>query len=441
MKDSPHHLEAEYAIIGSFFHYSDEAIKYIEFLKPEHFFIKRHQAIIQAILDLALEDKPVDLVNAIDKLKSSKNYDAFETREQIENCLKYATHPENIKTHIKIVTKYWNLRKVKKACDLISLKSKEVKEDEIDDLLAEAQTTFIEIYESNKIKGPKTIDILVKNTFSKLDKISSGEETNLNILTGFKDFDKITSGFKPSHLIVLAARPGMGKTSLVLNIAMNSAFNQNKQVVIFSLEMSEDDITQRMLSIHCQVPSTHFGDALFTKEELEKLYFEARIFETKKIIVDETEKISILDLANQCRKIKRDTGSCDLIIIDYLQLMTVSNLNTKEGREREISIISGSLKALAKELNCTVLACAQLNRNVETRADKRPKTSDLRESGSIEQDADLVFFIYRDEVHNKDSLDKGTAELIIGKNRYGAMDTVRLTFKPQYTSFHNYTNT
>jgi replicative DNA helicase len=439
-QDLPHILEAEYSIIGSFFHDPEEAIKCVELLNPKYFFVKRHQVIIQTIVNLTLESQPCDLVTVLEKLRSSEHASLFENAEQIQKFLTYATHPENIKTHLENVKKYWELREVIKICETLMLKGKEVKETNIDVFLEEAEKVFMNISDSRKFEGLIPSSSIVKETILQIEKVSIGEEKNFGISSGFKDFDNITAGFQASDLVILAARPAMGKTALVLNMAMHSVFIEKKQVAIFSLEMSRIQIMQRMLSIASQVHSIRFRDGKFSKEELERLFFEAPRFQTTKLMIDDTPSLSLFDLNARCRKMKREQGACDLIIIDYLQLMTLGKLNVKDNREREISMISMSLKALAKELDCAVLACSQLNRNLENRADKRPKTSDLRESGSIEQDADLVFFIYRDEVYNKDTLDKGIAELIIGKNRHGPIDTVRLSFLSEYTSFHNLAN-
>jgi replicative DNA helicase len=230
----------------------------------------------------------------------------------------------------------------------------------------------------------------------------------------------------------------MGKTSLALNFAANAVFLHQKTVAFFSLEMSNAQLMQRMLATAAKIESHKFRDGKMTSEELGRLYPEAASFQTDKLLLDDSPGISIIDLASRCRKVKREKGALDMVIVDYLQLMSAhTSSKGSQNREREISIISMGLKSLAKELSCPVIALSQLNRGLEQRPDKRPRPSDLRESGSIEQDADQILFVYRDEVYNKDSPDKGIAEIIIGKNRHGSIDTVKLAFQSSFTSFHN----
>ena len=333
--------------------------------------------------------------------------------------------------------KYWELRLIIETCHAIVEKAKNVVGANITDFLQYAEQAFIRLSDSRVNLGLKSASEIVKETVLSLEELIKNPGKVTGIPSGFIDLDKITAGFQPSDLIILAGRPAMGKTGLALNIAAHAIFQYKKRVAFFSLEMSNQQIMQRILSTMAKIESHKFRNGKMTSDDLERLYPQVSSLQHDNLLIDDTPALSITELSSRCRKVKREKGNLDLIIIDYLQLMTVFNAQKNQSREREISIISTGLKALAKELSCPVIALAQLNRGLEQRPDKRPRPSDLRESGSIEQDADLILFIYRDEVYNKESQDKGIAEVIIGKNRHGPIDTVKLAFQSNYTSFHN----
>lgn len=329
------------------------------------------------------------------------------------------------------------MRLVIEACAEIVTRGKKVAGANVDEFLSFAESKFTQLAESRITTGLVPSAHVVRETILELEKLFQNPGKVTGIPSGFTDLDKITAGFQASDLIILAARPAMGKTSLALNFAANAVFLFQKTVAFFSLEMSNSQLMQRMLATAAKIESHKFRDGKMSSDELGRLYPEAASFQTDKLLLDDFG-ISIIDLASRCRKVKREKGSLDMIIVDYLQLMS-ANAPSKgpQNREREISIISMGLKALAKEMSCPVIALSQLNRGLEQRPDKRPRPSDLRESGSIEQDADQILFVYRDEVYNKDSPDKGIAEIIIGKNRHGSTDTVKLAFQSNFTSFHN----
>jgi replicative DNA helicase len=437
-KPLPHSLEAEFAVLGSVFVDPSYAQEHSDLLNPKYFFLQRHQILVEMMIELVGEGIPPDLINVLERLRFKNKDDIFESPDQIQVFLNYATHPENVKFYLQEIKKYWELREVVKTCSDLVFKGRQVAGANVDSFLQEAEKVFIELSQSRTISGLVPSSTIIKETIEGLEELFQNPGGVTGVSSGFVDLDKVTAGFQASDLIILAARPAMGKTSLVLNFGIHAAIHMKRQVAIFSLEMSRVQLMQRFLAMASRIQAIRFRDGKLSAEELERLYPEALQFQTDKLMIDDTPSLSLFDLSSRCRKMMREKGNCDLIIIDYLQLMTVSaNFNSKGNREREISLISMGLKALAKELQCPVIACAQLNRSVETRPDKRPRPSDLRESGSIEQDADLVCFIYRDEVYNKDTLDKGIAEIIIGKNRHGPTDTVKLAFQSEYTSFHN----
>lgn len=350
----------------------------------------------------------------------------------------YGANSENIGYWLDVVKRFWELRLVVDKCSDLATRGRRVAEASVESFLAEAEETFMQLAATRGHSGLTPSSVVVRDTIRELSELMNNPGGMTGVPTGFTDLDTITAGFQPSDLIILAARPAMGKTSLALNFAQFAAIIAKKNVALFSLEMSKHQLMQRMLSTAARIEAHRFRDGKMSAEELHRLYPEAANFNTDTLLIDDTPSISLLDLRSRCRQMKREKGSVDMIIIDYLQLMTVgTNLGSKSSREREVSMISQGLKALAKELSCPVIALAQLNRGLEQRPDKRPRSSDLRESGSIEQDADMIMFIYRDEYYHKDSPDKGIAEVIIGKNRHGPVDTVKLAFQSEFTAFHN----
>jgi replicative DNA helicase len=435
----PYSKEAEQAVLGTILATPSSVLGCTEKLVPEYFFDPSHKIIVSAICDLMLENKPADLTLVYGKLREKGDNLKIGDLEGVRRLLEFNARPELLSYWLDEVKKYWELRSVIEVCAEIVSRGKKVAGANVDEFLGYAESKFMQLAESRITTGLVPASSVLRETILDLEKLFQNPGKVTGVPSGFSDLDKITAGFQPSDLIILAARPAMGKTAIALNFAAHAALKMQKTVAFFSLEMSNSQLMQRMLATAAKIESNKFRDGKLTSEELSRLYPEAALFQTDRLSLDDSPGISIVDLASRCRKLKREKGTLDMIIVDYLQLMSAGIMGGKgsQSREREISIISMGLKSLAKELDCPVIALSQLNRGLEQRPDKRPRPSDLRESGSIEQDADLIFFVYRDEVYNKESPDKGIAEIIIGKNRHGSIDTVKLAFQSNYTSFHN----
>lgn len=434
----PHSREAEQAVLGTILATPSSVFGYTDKLIPDYFFDPQHRLIVSAMRELVAANTPTDITLVYGKLREKGDNLKVGDLEGVRRLLEFNARPELLGYWLDEVKKYWELRIVIEACAEIVVRGKKVAGANVDEFLSYAESKFTQLAESRITSGLITSAQVVRETILDLERIFQSPGKITGIPSGFTDLDKITAGFQASDLIILAARPAMGKTSLALNFAANAVFLHQKSVAFFSLEMSNAQLMQRMLATAAKIESHKFRDGKMTSEELGRLYPEAASFQTDKLLLDDSPGISIIDLASRCRKVKREKGSLDMIIVDYLQLMSANtSFKGSQNREREISVISMGLKALAKELSCPVIALSQLNRSLEQRPDKRPRPSDLRESGSIEQDADQILFVYRDEVYNKDSSEKGIAEIIIGKNRHGATDTIKLAFQSSFTSFHN----
>ncbi|NBO37029.1 replicative DNA helicase [bacterium] len=434
----PHSLEAEVAVIGAVLTNPSSAIEQTEKLVADYFFVETHRIIVDAMRELLFESVPPDLVNVHEKLRFHNRHQAVGDFEGLRQFMHYGANSENVGYWLDVVKRFWELRLVVEKCSDLATRGRRVAEASVESFLAEAEETFMQLAATRGHTGLTPASVVVRDTIQELNNLMNNPGGMTGVPSGFSDLDTITAGFQPSDLIIVAARPAMGKTSLALNFAQNAAIGFKKNVAIFSLEMSKHQLMQRMLSTAARIEAHRFRDGKMSAEELHRLYPEAVNFQTDHLMIDDTPSISLLDLRSRCRQMKREKRSVDMVIIDYLQLMTVgTNLASKSSREREVGMISQGLKALAKELSCPVIALAQLNRGLEQRPDKRPRSSDLRESGSIEQDADMIMFIYRDEYYHTDSPDKGIAEIIIGKNRHGPTDTVKLAFQSEFTAFHN----
>lgn len=435
----PHTQDAERAVIGTILATPASVLGVSEKIVPDYFFDPIHKIIILAIYDLISENKPPEFTLVYNRLREKGDNLKIGDLEGVRVFLEYNARPEFLGYWLDEVKKYWELRTVIEACSEIMAKGKHVAGANVEEFLHYAESKFVAISESRLTSGLAPASKIIDQTLKEFEALFRKEGQITGVSSGFRDLDDITSGFQKSDLIILAARPAMGKTALALNIAHNAVFHSKKNVAFFSLEMSNQQLMQRMLAMAAKIDSNKFRNGKMSTADLEKLYPEVAKFNTDALMFDDTPGISIIDLASRCRKAKRERGNLDLVIVDYLQLMSAGHMNSRgmHNREREISTISVGLKNLAKELNCPVIALSQLNRGLEMRPDKRPRPSDLRESGSLEQDADLILFVYRDEVYNKESPDKGTAEIIIGKNRHGPIETVQLAFQSNYTSFYN----
>lgn len=429
----PHSVEAEQSVIGSMIMDKDAITTATEILDSDDFYRTQYGVLFQAMADLYQEDKPVDVVTLTNKLKEKELPEELAGIEVITELIKAVPTSANVKYYANIVKEKAVLRRLIKITEGITNTCYQAKEP-VEDILQSTEKQVFDIVQNKGAGDFVSIRDIVLNSIESIEAASKSKGTVTGIATGFYDLDYKTAGLQPSDLILVAARPSMGKTAFVLNIAEYAALKSNVTTAIFSLEMSKEQLVKRILSMNSKVDSQAIRTGELQDEDWAKLVESARLIGNSNLIIDDTASISISELRSKCRKFKLE-HNLGLVIIDYLQLMTGSKKN--ESRQQEISEISRSLKALAREINAPVIALSQLSRAVEQRPDKRPMLSDLRESGAIEQDADVVMFIYRDDYYNHDSEEAGISEIIIGKQRNGPIGTVKLAWLSQYTKFAN----
>jgi replicative DNA helicase len=389
----------------------------------------------ESMVELFNEGKPVDLVTLQNRLKEKDVPPEVSSLEFVRDIITTVPTSANVKYYATIVKEKAVLRRLIRVNEEIA-NDCYLGRDPLETILADTEKKIFDLLQSRSSGDFVPIRQVALNVLENIEKASKTKETVTGVPTGFIDLDYKTSGFQPSDFILIAARPSMGKTAFVLNIAQYMAFKKDKAVAIFSLEMSREQLMNRLLSMESKVDSQHLRTGNLKDDEWSKLIESAGMIGESRLMIDDTPGISIGEMRSKCRKYKLEHG-LDIIIIDYLQLMSGSGKSSSESRQQEISDISRSLKALARELNVPVVALSQLSRAVEQRTDHRPMLSDLRESGAIEQDADVVMFIYRDDYYNKDSENKGIAEIIIAKQRNGPIGTVNLVWLPDYTKFAN----
>ena len=430
----PSSLEAEQSVIGSMIMDKDAIISASEILIKEDFPHQQYGTLFETITEQFQAGQPVDLVTLQDKLKEKNVPKEIQSVEFIRDLITSVPTSANIKYYANIVKENAMKRKLIRVTEEIENECYAGKES-IDSIFDKTEHDVFALLSTRQTGDYVPIRQVVMNALEKIEKASQQEGTVTGIPTGFVDLDYRTAGLQPSDLILVAARPSMGKTAFVLNIAQYTAFHQNLAVAIFSLEMSKEQLVNRMFSLESRVDAQALRTGNLSDADWEKLVEGAGVIGDSRLIIDDTPGISISEMRSKCRKYKLDIG-LDLIIIDYLQLMSGSGRGN-ESRQQEISDISRSLKALARELSVPVIALSQLSRAVEQRPDHRPMLSDLRESGAIEQDADVVMFIYRDDYYNKDTDLKGISEIIIAKQRNGPIGTVNLAWLPEYTKFAN----
>lgn len=431
----PHSIEAEQAVIGSMLLDQNVIASAAEILVPQDFYARQYGVLFEAMVELNNEAKPVDLITLQNRLREKDVPPEISSLEFVKDAIGSVETSVNVKQYAQIVADKALLRKIIKTNEEIANTCYAGKES-VDTILESTEKQIFDLVQSRGSSDFVPINQIVINA---LERIEASAKTKGNVTghaTGFLDLDYKTAGMQPSDLVLIAARPSMGKTAFVLNIAEYMAFHDHKCVAIFSLEMSKEQLVNRLFSLESRVDAQQLRTGELKDSDWEKLVESAGVIGNSKLIIDDTASISITEMRSKCRKFKLEHG-LDVVIIDYLQLMTGSG-KRQEGRQQEVSEISRSLKAMARELQVPVLALSQLSRAVEQRPDKRPMLSDLRESGAIEQDADVVMFIYRDDYYNKDSERKGIAEIIIAKQRNGPIGTVDLVWLPEYTKFANY---
>ena len=429
----PNSLEAEQSVIGSMIMDKDAIVSAMEILVKEDFYHQQFGVLFEAMIELYSAGMPVDLVTLQNKLKEKDVPKEISGLEFVRDIVTAVPTSANIKYYCNIVKENAVKRKLIRITESIENECYAGKES-LDSVLNKTEKDVFALLNSRTTGEYVPIRTIVMNALEKIEKASKVSGTVTGIPTGFTDLDYRTAGLQPSDLVLIAARPSMGKTAFVLNIAQHVAFREDMCAAIFSLEMSKEQLVNRLFSLESKVDAQALRTGNLSDADWEKLVEGAGIIGDSKLIIDDTPGISIAELSSKCRKYKLE-HDLKLIIIDYLQLMNGSGRS--ESRQQEVSDISRSLKALARELNVPVIALSQLSRAVEQRPDHRPMLSDLRESGAIEQDADVVMFIYRDDYYNKDTELKGISEIIIAKQRNGPIGTVNLAWLPQYTRFAN----
>ncbi|MGF0034175.1 replicative DNA helicase [Bariatricus sp. SGI.154] len=431
----PHSIEAEQSVVGAMLMDRDAITTASEIISGNDFYQSAYGVIFDSMVELFNEGKPVDLITLQERLKEKDVPAEIASLEFVKDLVTAVPTSANVRYYAEIVANKAVMRKLIKLNEEIANTCYAGKES-LEAILEKTEKSVFELLQKRNTGDFVPIKQVVLNALEKIEKASKSKGTVTGIPTGFIDLDYKLSGLQPSDLVLVAARPSMGKTAFVLNIAQYIAFKKDKSVAIFSLEMSKEQLVNRLFSLESQVDAQALRTGNMKDSDWEKLIEGAGIIGKSKLIIDDTPGISISELRSKCRKYKLEQG-LDVIIIDYLQLMTGSVGKSSESRQQEISEISRSLKGLARELNVPVIALSQLSRAVESRPDKRPMLSDLRESGAIEQDADVVMFIYRDEYYNKDSEFKKQAEIIIAKQRNGPVGTVNLAWLGEYTKFAN----
>ena len=430
----PHSVEAEQSVIGSMIMDRDAIMTASEVITSEDFYQSQYGVLFDAMLELYNEGKPVDLVTLQERLREKDVPPEISSLEFVRDLLDAVPTSANVRHYATIVQEKSMLRKLIKVNEDIA-NTCYLAREKTEDILEETEKKIFDLLQYRSTGDFVPIKQVVLNALDKIEKASKNKGTVTGIPTGFIDLDYKTSGFQPSDLILIAARPSMGKTAFVLNVAQHMAFKEGKTVAIFSLEMSKEQLVNRLFSLESKVDSQALRTGNLTDEDWAKLIEGAAVVGKSNLIIDDTPGISIMDLRSKCRKMKLEYG-LSVVIIDYLQLMSGSGKGG-ENRQQEISEISRSLKALARELNAPVIALSQLSRACETRPDHRPMLSDLRESGAIEQDADVVMFLYRDDYYNKDTDMPNIAEVIIAKQRNGPIGTIQLMWRPELTKFAN----
>lgn len=429
----PQSIEAEQSVVGSMIIDQEAILIASEIITGEDFYNRQYGVIFDAMVELYNEEKPVDLVTLQERLKAKNVPPEVSSLEYVQELMAMVPTSANVKYYAGIVSEKALLRRLIKTTEEIANRCYSG-QDQVETVLEDTEKQIFDLLQKRNSENYVPISQVVMDALEQIQAAARMKGAVTGIPSGFIDLDYKTAGFQPSDLILVAARPSMGKTAFVLNIAQHVAFHKNITTAIFSLEMSKEQLVNRLFALESKVDAQSIRTGNLTVADWERLAEGADTIGRSNLIIDDTPAISISELRTKCRKYKLE-HNLGIIIIDYLQLM--SGRGKTDSRQQEISDISRSLKALARELSVPVIALSQLSRAVEQRPDHRPMLSDLRESGAIEQDADLVMFIYRDDYYNKDSENKNVAEIIIAKQRNGSIGTVNLVWLPNFTKFAN----
>ncbi|WP_286033545.1 replicative DNA helicase [Fusobacterium necrogenes] len=437
LRKIPSSIEAEKSVLGGIFLKPDIFGDVIEILSSSDFYKTGHKLIYEAMRDVYNSGMAIDPIVVINKLKKSEKFDELVGEELFFEIISDVPTAANIIEYAKIVKEKATLRRLGEVGTKIVELAYEGYE-EVDNILDKAEGMIFKISENVDSKDLVSLKDVIAQEFVRLEKVYQNKGVATGISSGFSDFDQMTSGFHPSDLVILAARPAMGKTAFALNLALNAAMKSKKGVLLFSLEMSSSQLLQRLLSIEAGIGLQKIRNGFLDPDDWGKLGLASMKLSNSEINIADLPNVNVLEIRAIARRLKA-AGKLDMIIIDYLQLIKGNN-GKSDNRQQEISEISRALKGIARELDIPIIALSQLSRATEQRADRRPMLSDLRESGAIEQDADMVMFLYRDDYYNEDSEDKGLTEVIIGKQRNGPVGTIKLRFFHEYTKFENFTS-
>lgn len=441
LRTPPHSIEAEQSVLGGLLLDNAGWDRIADFTHAEDFYRYDHRLIFQHLIKLINAARPADVITVFESLNSVGKAEEVGGLTYLNALAQNTPSAANIRRYAEIVRDRGILRKLITVSDEISSQAFSPQGKEVKEMLDEAESKIFAIAEegSRGVQGFQAIQPLLTQVVERIDELYSRDNQSeiTGVPTGFIDLDRMTSGLQPGDLVIVAGRPSMGKTAFSINIGENVAIDSGLPVAVFSMEMGGAQLAMRMLGSVGKLDQHRLRTGRLNDEDWPRLTHAIQKMNNAQLFIDETPALNSIELRARSRRLSRQCGKLGLIIVDYLQLMAANR--SGENRATEISEISRGLKGLAKELNCPVIALSQLNRSLEQRPNKRPVMSDLRESGAIEQDADVILFIYRDEVYNPDSPDKGTAEIIIGKQRNGPIGAVRLTFLGQYTKFDNYT--
>ena len=443
----PQNIEAEQAVLGAVFLSPDALADAMEFVEAKDFYRRAHQLLFQAMIDLNDDGEAIDVLTVNNRLEMNNQLDDVGGVAYIAELASSVPTAANVGYYDKLVAEKAVLRRVIAEATNIITQAKE-QDEPVADILESAERQIMEVAENRTQSGFKEISKVLTDSLDEIDKLSQQDEDITGLATGYKDFDHMTAGLQPDNLIILAARPAVGKTAFALNIAQNIGTSTDKTIALFSLEMSAESLVNRMLCAEGSISANHLRTGQLDEQEWANLIVAVGALSKTSIYIDDTPGIKMSEIRAKSRRLAKEKGDLGLIVIDYLQLIEGSN---KESRQQEVSEISRQLKKLSKELSVPIIALSQLSRGVEQRQDKRPVLSDIRESGSIEQDADIVAFLYRDDYYERadgddddtdndgqpENQDVGEVELIIEKNRAGARGTVKLLFIKSYNKFAN----
>jgi replicative DNA helicase len=438
IKMPPNSVEAEQSVLGGLM-LDNRAFETVsERLQPEDFFRVQNRQIYSVICTLSEQEKPFDVLTLSDELKDIEELETAGGLAYLSDLVESTPSAANIAAYADIVKEKALLRRLAEAAtDIADGAYNNMGNDPLD-MISDAEKRIAEVAEGGgkKDSGPEHVNPIMSRTLEKIEELFQMEDGLTGLTTGFENLDERTNGFQPADLVIIAGRPSMGKTTFAMNLCENALLGSDLPVLVFSLEMPKEAILMRMYSSVGRIPSGKLRSGKLDEEDWPKLTSAFNMLKDKPLYIDDTPGLTPQEMRARCRRVYRENNNrLGLVMVDYLQLMQVAGKS--EGRTQEISEISRSLKAIGKEFGCPVLALSQLNRSLEQRPNKRPVMSDLRESGAIEQDADIIAFIYRDEVYNEDSPDKGIGEIIIGKHRNGEIGTDRLAFIGKYTRFEN----